>query len=182
MQFASVVECSHPSSVMSQAVSHFRSISGYTDSCLNRQLADRNGSLTVSEWCIHQWLSEQASEYKSCRQAELCCHRNIHLGLHSQVLEWRPFSYISYTQCSKNQCFIKKGFFLNDFPEEILCSDCGWLALLSYLRGGRVALVKRSWLRSCKTCKKSDWREMGATTHHSPLIIAQELRITSWNV
>lgn len=47
MQLASAFERADPSRVMPQAFPPFSSISGYTDSCLNRQLADWNGSLAV---------------------------------------------------------------------------------------------------------------------------------------
>jgi len=39
------------------------------------------------DWRIHKCLNKQVSEYKSCRQAEWCFHRNICLCLHPQVME-----------------------------------------------------------------------------------------------
>lgn len=86
----------------------------YADNCLNRQLADWNGSLMVNDESINVLINKfqntRAADNENCIFTGIfaCAYTPSDGGL--QLFSAEP-----------NQCFTKKGFPLNDSLDRLFC-------------------------------------------------------------
>lgn len=86
----------------------------YADSCLNRQLADWNGSLMVSDESI----SVIINKFQNTRSAD---SQNCFFQEYLPVLISPSDGGLQLFSAEHNQCFTKRGFLLNDSLNRLFC-------------------------------------------------------------